>query len=286
VRLLPGDNVLDAVAVNSERLESVPAVLHVKGPQEPAAKPRLHILTIGINTYMNSGMNLRYAVADAQGISDFFAQTRALPFNGVENLRLQDAGATRQGILDMLRKLEGVPQQDVVLIYMAGHGVDLDNEWYFLPHDLPRPEGDLVKRVGISSAEIKRELEAIGARRVFLAIDACHSGGAVQSLRIFQGMKALRMLARGVGVHVLAATDRDQLAQEFDQLGHGVFTFSLLKGLSGAASAKKDGRVSVDQAMNFVETLVPVLCKRLLNYTQYPTAHSRGSDFVLVEGAK
>jgi len=287
VELQSGENVLDAVALNGDGVESLPASVRVKGAQAPAAKPRLHILSVGVNIYTDSGMNLRYAVADAEGVRDFFnSAAHTLPFASVQQVLLQDAAATRQGILDMMRKLQNVPQQDVVLIYMAGHGVDLDKEWYFLPHDLPRPEVPLLKKYGIASAELKQELEAISARRVFLAIDACHSGGAVQSLRIFQGMKSLRMLARGVGVHVLAATDRDQLAQEFAQLGHGVFTYSLLRGLSGDASKKKNGTVSVDEAMRFVEKLVPVLCEKLLDYTQYPMAHSRGSDFTLVEGKR
>ena len=134
--------------------------------------------------------------------------------------------------------------------------------------------------------ELKREIEAISANRVFLLIDACQSGGAVSPIKNFQGMKALRMLARSVGVHILAATDRDQFAVELGNLGHGIFTYALLKGLSGkAAESRTTQTVSVRELMQYVEKTVPALSRRYANYTQFPTAHSRGFDFVISNSA-
>ncbi len=189
--------------------------------------------------------------------------------------------ATKQSILDLFRTLRHVAQQDIAVIYMAGHGVSADNEWYFVSHEIERPDKPAqLKRKGLSSKELKKAIEAIAANRVFLILDACHSGGAVSPIKDFQGMKALRMMARSSGVHILAATDRDQFAVELASLKHGIFTFSLLKGLDGKADKKQgDGAVSVQELMHYVEKTVPALSRRYANYAQFPTAHSRGYDF-------
>ena len=280
--LAPGDNLLAAVAVNKERLESPPSTVVVKGGQQ-AAPPSLHLLTVGINKYRNAKLNLDYAEVDARSIKDFFtAQGKSFPFAKAEVTHLADQQATKQGIQDLFARVRKVPAQDLVILYLAGHGVGLGDEWYFVPHDVDNPDTDQVRSLGLSSRELKQEMEAIPANRFFVVIDACHSGGAVSPLKDFQGMKALRMLARDSGVHVLSATDKNQFAVELSQLGHGVFTYSLLKGLSGEADTGRDGAVSVGEAMAFVERMVPILSQRFAKYLQYPTAHSRGFDFTLV----
>jgi len=279
--LAPGRNVLNAVAINRERLESQPSTLIVSGEGD-AAGSKLWLITIGINQYKNPELNLNYAEVDASAVQAFFtSEQRRFPFLQARVSHVTNQKATKQSILDLFRTLHHVAQQDIAVIYMAGHGVSADNEWYFVSHEIERPDkAAQLKQKGLSSKELKKEIEAIAANRVFLIIDACHSGGAVSPIKDFQGMKALRMMARSVGVHILAATDRDQFAVELSSFGHGIFTFSLLKGLDGKADKKEgDGAVSVQELMHYVEKTVPALSRRYANYAQFPTAHSRGYDF-------
>jgi len=279
--LAPGRNVLNAVAINRERLESPPSTLIVSGEGD-AAESKLWLITIGINQYKNPKLNLNYAEKDASAVQTFFtSEQRQFPFLQARVSHLTNQKATKKNILDLFGALRHVAQQDIAVIYMAGHGVSADNEWYFVSHEIERPDKSAqLKRKGLSSRELKKEIEAIAANRVFLIIDACHSGSAVSPIKDFQGMKALRMMARSAGVHILAATDRDQFAVELSSLGHGIFTFSLLKGLDGKADKKQgDGAVSVQELMHYVEKTVPALSRRYANYTQFPTAHSRGYDF-------
>ena len=92
-------------------------------------------------------------------------------------------------------------------------------------------------------------------------------------------MKSLRLLARTVGTHVLAATDRTQSAIELQRLGHGVFTYALLQGLGGQADYLTDGSVSATELVRYVEESVPALAKQYADDEQYPTGFSRGIDF-------
>ncbi len=278
--LSPGPNVLSAVAINRERLESPPSTLTITGEGE--AESKLWLITVGINQYKNPELNLNYAEKDAGSVQAFFtSKQRRFPFLQSRVTHVANQEATKTHILNLIRTLRNVAQQDIAVIYLAGHGVSIDNEWYFVPHEIEHPDKPKqLKRKGLSSVELKKEIEAIAANRVFLIIDACHSGGALTPIKDFQGMKAFRMMARSVGVHILAATDRDQFAVELARLKHGIFTFSLLKGLEGQADKKQgDGAVSVQELMHYVETTVPVLSRRYANYAQFPTAHSRGYDF-------
>ena len=282
LKLSPGQNLLDAIAINEERLESVPTSLRL-GEGEAAPDVRLRLITIGINEYKNHKLNLQYAENDADSIRGFFISDRPMPFISNPATYLKNNQATKNGILDNIRSLRHVPQQDIAVIYMAGHGVSIGDEWYFIPFELERPNiAANIFAKGLSSKELKREIEAISANRVFLIIDACHSGTAIAPIMKFRGMKSLRMLARTTGVHILAATDRNQFSVEVHKLGHGVFTYSLLNAMKGLADqAPKDRIISVRETMQYVEDQVPVLSKRYANYTQYPTAHSRGIDFDL-----
>jgi len=169
------------------------------------------------------------------------------------------------------------------VIYMAGHGVSVGNDWFFVPHELEqadRPEA--LRAGGLSSGELKAAVESMTADRTLLLLDTCHSGTAVSPLKDYRGMKSLRLLARSVGTHILAATDRNQYAIELARLGHGVFTYALLDGLGGTAdSDPRDGAVSATEVIRFVEDRVPLLSREFADYAQYPTGYSRGLDFTV-----
>ncbi len=113
-----------------------------------------------------------------------------------------------------------------------------------------------------------------------MAIDACQSGQAVDVMSRFKGIRSLRMLARTVGVHVLSATTSKQFATEVDSLGHGVFTFSLLRALEGLSDVDPaDGHVRAVEIMRHVEKEVPPLSRQYSDQEQFPTLHSRGNDY-------
>jgi len=282
VPLTGGANDIALVATNDEDLESLPATMTVQGGPD-ATPPSVHVLTVGIDHYRNHRLDLGYAVLDATAIHEFLSRDKSIPFAERVTDALRDDQATKTLIFRSLRRLWEIPAGDVAIIYMAGHGVNLDDQWYFIPHELEHPNQPIeLSRKGLSATELQRELEAIGANRIFLVIDACRSGAAVGPMSWFVGIKALRMLARTVGVHILAATDRNQDALEVKSLGHGVFTYALLKAMGGDADGHPgDGVVTVQEIMRYVETVVPVLSKRHAGCCQHPSAHSRGADFTL-----
>ena len=72
-------------------------------------------------------------------------------------------------------------------------------------------------------------------------------------------------------------------ASEVQQLGHGIFTYSLLAGLNGAADGgSKDGKITINELKSFIDDNVPELTQKYKGQAQYPQSWIRGMDFPLV----
>ena len=284
IRLIQGENNLRAVAISTARIEgkSVELRMTFNGPQKQAI---LHLIAVGINQYQNSALNLNFAQPDAAGILKFFSAASSSLFRTVKITELFNNGATKTELLTKLQSLKGTAPEDVVIVYLAGHGESVGADWYFLPHEVVYPERpEEIRQKGISSQEIKDLVMQIGAKKVLLLMDACKSGFALQafSARGVDERQALAQLARANGVHIIAASTKDQFASEVQELGHGVFTYTLLEGLQGQADGSpKDGIVTVRELLAFVEARLPELSLKFKTERQYPVAESRGMDFPL-----
>lgn len=92
--------------------------------------------------------------------------------------------------------------------------------------------------------------------------------------------KAILQLARSAGVVVMASTGTEQFATEFAQLGHGAFTYTLLKGLDGEADGSpKDGKITVKELEAYLGDKLPEITKQYRGAAQYPNSYARGQDF-------
>jgi WD40 repeat protein len=281
VTLVDGINTFRATAFSKDRTESNPYELIVKltAPQKEVS---LYVLAVGINKYKNPALNLNYAVPDAKGITEFFRDQGKELFKEVEFIEIYDDRATREAIVSKLRELQNTNPQDAVLIYLAGHGENIDDKWYFIPHELTYPEReDEVKAKGLSSDELSGLVKNIKAQKILILIDACKSGAALVAFRGFEDRKALTQLSRATGVHVIAASTKDQFASEVKDLGHGVFTYTLLDGLKGKAAGKGE-TITVRKLMGYIEERLPDITKKYKQEAQYPVVDSRGMDFPLV----
>lgn len=282
--LASGENRIEAVAFSADRVESKRSrsTIRLEGPPK---KPSLHVLAIGINEYKNPALNLNYGVSDASGILGIFKGQKNKLFEKVNLVGIFNEDATRSNILKAIGDLRNSHPDDVIVVYMAGHGeVTEDGTWYFLPQEVVYPERqEQLKSLGLSSNSIQSEIAKVGGRKVILLIDSCKSGGALVAFRGFEERKALRQLARSTGMHIVAAAAQDQFAGEVAKLNHGVFTYVVLEALSGKADgAPKDDVVSVREMLSYVENRMPELSLRERSKAQYPVVDSRGMDFPVI----
>ncbi len=277
-------NRLSAVALNNDMVESAPTQLVLNSKKKQSSIPQtLHVVTIGINDYDDPALTLVSAASDADGIDGLFAKSNNV-FSARKHYALRDKEVTRQSLEAQLTALRDVAVQDAVLIYLTGHGLAYEDEWYFLPRniELDKLPGDL-KSAGVSAAMLQEMLTEIPADQILLVIDSCQAGGVLPPAHRFAGLHALRTMSRLSGIHILAATNKEQDALEVDALGHGLLTYSVLQGIQGHADLlPKDRNISVREVMDYSVKVVPILSNKYGGYKQYPTVFSRGYDFYLV----
>lgn len=287
VRPVAGVNRFSATAISSEKVLGmlVEANVEVKVAARP---PKLHVLVFGINEYSDNRLNLNYGRPDAQAIAAAFKAGRSGAFGETIVHELYDADATKAKIYAALDRLRDTTNpEDVVVIYLAAHGINLDDEWYLIPHEFSLPlTKDKLRQIGVPSADFREKMAQVEARRTFLMIDACKSGTATSAFEAEVDRRAIRRLGRSVGMHVMAATANNQQAVEVKTLGHGVFTYTILAALKGEADlGPADGNVTVQEIVEFSEDKVPSLTQEHASHKQFPLTFSRGFDFT-VSGSK
>jgi len=281
VTLVQGENRFKAVGFSRDRTEGGfhEITVNYAGGKN---KIDLYLVVIGINDYKNPSLKLNFAVADAKGLKDFFEKKWKNLFNNLHLIEIYDRDATKKNIRRLLSGM-GSKEQDVVLVFLAGHGLNIKDEWFFLPYDVVFPEKEEhVKERGISSIEMKEMIVNNRSLKKALFVDACKSGGMLLALsRGVEDRRAIAQLARSTGTHIVAASTGKQFASEVSQLGHGVFTYALLQGLNGEAS-DRDETVTVRELIAYIEQKLPGISEKYRQKPQYPVVDSRGQDFPLV----
>lgn len=157
--------------------------------------------------------------------------------------------------------VQAAKPQDTVLFYFSGHGVlDVTNHQAFLC--LTDTDRDDLANTGLGIQALLNLLNQCQAHQQIVWLDACHSGGmtlrgAGQSERTLsnptpQLLEVLQQqAARSQGFYALLSCDQNQQSWEFPELGHGVFTYYLTRGLLGEA-ADAQGVIEADALYKYV----------------------------------
>lgn len=286
VDLVGGTNTFSAVASNRESVESDPHSAEIFS-ENAVKSSTCYIFAVGINQYKNSKLNLNYAKPDAESFSKLMDANSSSLFSEMELHTLYDAEATRQKMLQKLDELAGkIRQEDVFIFYYAGHGSMVDDKFYFIPtENLRLYEQSSLQKEAIEASVLQEKFRQIKALKQLIVMDACQSGGSVELLatRGASEEKAIAQLSRSAGIHVMASAGSEQFATEFAELGHGLFTYVLIRALQGEADgAPKDGKVTIYELKSYIDDQVPEMTRKLKGKPQYPYTFSRGHDFPVI----
>jgi len=136
-------------------------------------------------------------------------------------------------------------ERSTVLFYFSGHGSpDTEKgEAYLMPWDA---DAKFTETTGYSVKRLYAKLNALKAKRVLVAMDACFSGSGPRSV-IGKGLRPLVSKVDDGGhavgrVGALTASASDEMTGSDDVSGHGLFTYHLLKALNahgGKATLKE-----------------------------------------------
>lgn len=287
------ENYFVAKAVNPDGIESDAAKLIIKYMNDEKASPRLFLLTVGVNQYRNPKYSLNYARPDAEAFTEIIRKETTSLFEEVIVTTLIDAEASRENLINAFNEIKTASnEQDLFIFYYAGHGVmssgDIGKPTFYmvLPAVTKLYGSDqMLMDLAISAEEIKQFSMEINAQKQIYIVDACQSGGALESFasRGVAEEKAIANLARSTGTFWLSATGSEQFASEFKTLGHGIFTYVILEGLKGAANSGEMNRnITIRELSAFIENRVPILSEEYKGTPQYPASYGYGNDFPIL----
>jgi uncharacterized caspase-like protein len=241
-------------------------------------KPDLYLLSVGINKYKENGLS--FSVSDATAIADVIEKNSGGLYNKIFKTVLTEDKATQKGIKDALAEITNKSRpQDVVLIYMSGHGMnakDEDNKslFYFVPQDFSWPDdprnANIARTEGIDAEYLDQEFMKIKAHKLVLILDACHSGSVNVALASKGDDKdkatrlAMEEMANGTGRFIFASSSGNQESRESEKVEHGLYTYVLLnafgknanteKKIENADILKKDGYIYMSELEAYIKS--------------------------------
>ena len=253
-----------------EDLESEPVAEQKKPAPAPSARPlkrddgvdrniprtsvvndKTFAVIIGNENYQQVA-KVPYANKDAEIFAAYCRETLGLPEKNIRSYTDATYGAMMMALKDIKQIAEAYGGDLNVIFYYAGHGVPNESDFsaFLLPVDVDGSQTDLC----LSVNELYRELNSLKAHNVVVFMDACFSGaqrggGMLASARGV-ALKAKNGVPQGNMVVFSAATG-DQTAYPYQEKGHGLFTYFLLKKLQ-----ESEGKATLGEITDYVSEQV------------------------------
>lgn len=300
VKLSRGLNRIQVSVLDENGLESQKRSLKITRKAEQK-QPELWLLAVGVSDYLDDRLDLKMAAKDAGDIARFFQHSGQ--FAKTHVMTLTDRQATSAHIRDARKFLETAGIDDQIIVFFAGHGfLSADQSFYFGSTDINPDKPS----TGLSYDHIVALVDGLSSRKKVVLIDSCHSGEAYESetpltAKVAEIGGGVRAYSRGFvrrniggggrsimlmrdkfadlrqnsGAIVLSAAGGDEYALESREWNNGVFTYSVLDGLSGhKADLSQDGIVSAKELRSYVYGKVNELTKG----RQHPTTREENLD--------
>ncbi|MFM8330593.1 MAG: caspase family protein [Candidatus Methylumidiphilus sp.] len=289
VALAPGDNLLSVTAFDATQTvdagEAIRLPIHYNAAAAPGL-PDLYVVSVGINQYASRRVKpLQNAVNDAQGIAAALAKNPRHVFGHVHVTTLTDGQASLANIQQaMAQAAAEAKPKDLVVLFLAGHGVSLDGRFYFLTQDTNMDSDARLKATAWAQTALAESIAALPASRVAVLVDACYAGAfaTLGAVKPQQGRALAGALAENTGRFVLAGTSNEQEALDGIN-GHGVFTSVLLDGLAGRADKEmgnNNQHVTIVELQEYTQQRVPEEARKIApTHQQNATGFYVGSEF-------
>lgn len=208
-----------------------------------------HALVIGVGTLQHhANNNVPIASEDAGAVSAVLRDAQRCGYHPGQVSLLRNEEATRQAVLAQLDVLgDRLTEENTLFLFFVGHGVyGTDGNYYLTTHDVRLRGSQVVAGTGVSELELLERLRRVKAKRLFIVINACHSG-ALHPENFGPGERAETLsseappqnltdalLSTGEGRIIITACKPEQLSW----IGNGelsIFSGAVVNGLRGAA---------------------------------------------------
>lgn len=232
---------------------------------------------IGIEQYRKAPPVV-FASRDVAAMREYAVKLLGVPPEHV--MLLLDDQATKSAIQVVLedRLQQQVQPGDTVFVYFAGHGMPEagDGTPYLLPAD---GDPQSLRFSAYSTTDFYTALGKLKAERVVVFLDACFSGLSArqdQPRMLFEGARPGVLIVKdpilaSPRLVSFAAAQNNQLSNAYKEQAHGLFTYFLLKGLSGDADQNGDGNLKLSELAGYIADQVSLTSRRLFGQTLHQT---------------
>lgn len=276
----PGVNQIEVIAYERRNLLASPparTAMTFEGT-EAVVKPRLHILAVGINSYVDKGAPtansgyfppLHLAVADARAFAEATKEAAASLYSDVVVTYALDGDATITKLDGLMEKIgRDISPRDTFVFYVAAHGYSTNGRFYMIPQDY-QGGGDLAALTGRAIGQERLQswiANRIKAKKAIILLDTCEAGAVIDGhtasrFAAAASEAAIGRLHEATGRPVLTAAAAGEHALE-GYKGHGVFTYALMEAL-GKGDSNHNGTIETTELAAHVEKRVPEIAAEL-----------------------
>jgi uncharacterized caspase-like protein len=224
-----------------------------------------HALVIGVANYPKVRPLPETVLDDARDLGALLTDPAICGYPPAQVDQLLDVEATSDSIRAALADLAArTGPDDTALVFFSGHGAHApsggDTRQYILPYDCDLAD---LSHTAIRGDEMTRMLREIGAGRLLVLFDSCHSGGAgdpkglLPQVRLGLSEEYYQGLAQGKGRVVIASSRPDEVSWALPGMNNSLFTHYLLEALRGQCKMLGDGYVRVFDIFRHVADQVP-----------------------------
>ncbi len=241
-------------------------------------KPNAFMLVIGISSYQDATLKLELSAKDAGDFASVIKDQEGKTYNSITVKTLLNADATKANILDAFDWLSGKTsnKDDVVMIYFAGHGInDNNNVYYMLPYDA---NVEKLRSSCVNFEELRQTISGIKAK-VLVFLDACHSGNIYGNSFHINGLVNM-LSSSGTGAVTFTSSTGKEVSYEKREWNNGAFTKALLEGLTGKARVNGKDKITFKSLDLYISERVP----EITNNKQHPTTVPAPNlpDFIII----
>ena len=243
----------------------------------PAIKPRLnknaYAIVIGIEQYRQKLPKADFAVSDAKLVSEYLSRVMGYPEENI--VILTNEHATKSDFEKYFEKwlLNNTEKDSTVFIYYSGHGAPnlKTGDAYLVPYD---GDPSFIDQTGYSLKRMYDALSKLPAKQIIVVLDSCFSGAGGRSV-LAKGARPLVMnlqntMVSSENMTVMAAASGDQISSTYDEKGHGLFTYYLLKGIKNEDVVKQDGSLAISDLFSYLKPQVERIARKQYNNEQTP----------------
>jgi hypothetical protein len=243
----------------------------------PAVKARTsrrsYAIVIGIENYRQKLPKADFATQDARLVSEYLMKTMGYPEENVIILTND-----RASYVDLAKYFEkwlpnNVEAGGTVFVYYSGHGAPnpKTGDAYLVPYD---GDPSFIDETGYSLKRMYAALVKLPAKEVTVALDSCFSGAGGRSV-IAKGSRPLVMnlqqpIASSKNMTILTASSGEQISSTYQDKGHGLFTYFLLKGIKNEDVVKQDGTLDISSLYDYLKPQVTSIARKKYNNEQTP----------------